>query len=189
MRQGEPEGGGPCCLTSTSTSPPTAGARRDVPTGQPSAASQQFLYREARLLDERRWDEWLALWTDDGMYWVPQQHDQASPYDHISLFWEDKMLREVRVRRVENARNWSQQPLTRSVHVIGNMSIEGLDAAGHLIVRSCFQLTEWRNDQRQLAGVVIHKLAATPEGGWKIMLKRVDLVNCDSVFGTLEVFI
>ena len=46
----------------------------------------QFLYREARLLDERRYDDWQSLWTDDGMYWMPREPGQASPYDHISLF-------------------------------------------------------------------------------------------------------
>ncbi|NMG65641.1 aromatic-ring-hydroxylating dioxygenase subunit beta [Azoarcus indigens] len=150
---------------------------------------EQFLFREARLLDERKFAEWLALWTEDGRYWVPRFHDQANPFEQISLFWEDKMLREVRVRRVENARNWSQQPLTRSAHLVGNITIEGLDAAGHLIVRSTLQLTEWRIDQRQLAGSVFHKLAATEDGGWKIVLKRVNLVNCDDVFANLEVFI
>lgn len=150
---------------------------------------EQFLFHEARLLDERRFAEWLDLWTEDGRYWVPRFHDQATPFDQISMFWEDKMLREVRVRRVENARNWSQQPLTRSAHVLGNIMIEGVDAAGNLIVRSTMQLTEWRLEQRQLAGAVYHKLAATQDGGWKIVLKRVNLVNCDEVFGNLEVFI
>ena len=75
----------------------------------------QFLYREARLLDERRYDDWQALWTEDGMYWMPRKPGQESPYDYISLFWEDRMLRDVRIRRLEHPRNWSQQPPTRSV--------------------------------------------------------------------------
>ena len=129
---------------------------------------QQFLYREARLLDERRWAEWLACWTEDGMYWIPREHGQVSPYDHISLAWEDKMLREVRVRRLENVRNWSQQPVTRSTRTIGNVSIEGVDPAGNLVVRSVFQMTEWRKTRpRQLAGCNIHKLAAEGDS-WRI---------------------
>ena len=150
---------------------------------------EQFLFHEARLLDERRFDEWLALWHADGRYWVPRFHEQANPFEQVSLFWEDAMLRHVRVRRVENQRNWSQQPPTRSAHVIGNIAIEGLDAAGCLIVESTFQCTEWRLQQRQLAGSVQHKLMATESGGWQIMLKRVNLVNCDAVFESLEVFI
>lgn len=172
--------------------------RFDVSTAPVSQASlsvearriiEDFVFREARLLDDRQFSEWLGLWTDDGRYWVPRFHGQADPFETVSLFWEDRMLREVRVRRLENARNWSQQPVTRSAHVVGGVTIEGLDADGHLIVRSSFQLTDWRLEQRQLAGAVFHKLAASPEGGWKIVLKRVDLVNCDAVFGNLEVFI
>lgn len=165
---------------------PVAGA--DLPADTRHGV-EKFLYREARLLDERRFAEWLDLWTEDGRYWVPRFHGQANPFEQISLFWEDKMLREVRVRRVENARNWSQQPPTRSAHLVGNVAIDGLDAAGHLIVCSSLQLTEWRHEQRQLAGQVWHKLAATPEGGWKIVLKRVNLVNCEGVFANLEMFI
>jgi len=150
---------------------------------------EQFLFNEARLLDERRFADWLALWTEDGRYWVPRHPGQANPFEQISLFWEDRMLRETRVRRLLNARNWSQQPVTRSSHLVGNVQIDGLDAAGQLIVRSSLQLTEYRLDQRQLAGQVFHKLAATEAGGWQIALKRVDLVNCDSVFGNLEVFL
>jgi benzoate/toluate 1,2-dioxygenase beta subunit len=148
-----------------------------------------FLFQEARLLDERRFSEWLALWTDDGRYWVPRFHGQANPFEQISLFWEDKMLREVRVRRIENERNWSQQPPTRSTRLLGNIAVEGRDAAGRLIVRSSLHMTEWRKELRHLAGTVFHKLEATPEGGWKLAFKRVDLVNCDDIFASLEVFI
>ncbi len=150
---------------------------------------QQFLYLEARLLDERRLADWLAMWTDDGMYWIPQAHGQQSPYDHISLAWEDKMLREVREKRLSNVRNWSQQPPTRTARLVGNVSAAGLDASGKLVVHSVFQLTEWRQDTaRQLAGRLTHKLAADGDG-WKIHMKRVDLVNCDAVHDSLQVFI
>lgn len=150
---------------------------------------ERFLFEEAQLLDERRFSEWLALWTPDGRYWVPRTPGQANPFDEISLFWEDAMLRQVRVRRLENPRNWSQQPATRGCRMLGNISVQGVDRGGHLIVRSTLQLTEWRRTQRQLAGAVFHKLAAMPDGGWRMVLKRVDLVNCDDWFACLEVFI
>lgn len=149
---------------------------------------QQFLFHEARLLDERRFDEWNQLWTEDGRYWAPRRHDQENPFDHVSLFWEDAMLRDVRVRRLNHEHNWSQQPPTRASRLVGNVMVDGVDAAGHLIVRSSLQMTEWRLEQRQFGATVFHKLAATDDGGWKIVLKRVNLVNCDGVFGILEVF-
>jgi 3-phenylpropionate/cinnamic acid dioxygenase small subunit len=156
---------------------------------------EQFLYREARLLDTRRFDEWLDLWTPDGMYWVPHEPDQTSARDHISLFWEDATLRQVRVRRITNPRNWSQQPLTRTARIVGNVMIEGADEAGRLIVHSTFGLTEWRNGQRQLAGLTTHKLesqtshTSSVNPNWKIYLKRVDLVNSTDAFANLEVFV
>lgn len=150
---------------------------------------EQFLFHEARLLDERRFAEWLNLWHAHSYYWVPRFKDQDNPFEQISLFWENSMLREVRVNRVENARNWSQQPPTRSARIVGNISLEGVDRAGCFIVRSTLQLTEWRLEQRQLAGTVFHKLAPADDGGWEIVLKRIDLVNSDDVFANLEVFI
>lgn len=147
---------------------------------------QQFLFHEARLLDERRLEEWLALWTPDGRYWVPRVHGQENPFDHVSLFWEDAMLREVRVRRVTHPRNWSQQPVTRGNRLIGNISIEGADGAGHVIVRSCLHVVESRLDTRYFGASVFHKLAATEQGGWAIQFKQVNLTNCEGVMGMLD---
>jgi benzoate/toluate 1,2-dioxygenase beta subunit len=150
---------------------------------------QQFLFLEARLLDQRRLPDWLELWTEDGMYWIPQSHGQQSPYDHISLAWEDKMLREVRMRRLGNPRNWSQQPVTHSTRLVGNVSAAGLDRSGKLVVHSAFQMTEWRQaESRQLAGRLTHKLEPCGDN-WRIHLKRVDLVNCEAVHDNLQVFI
>jgi ethylbenzene dioxygenase beta subunit len=150
---------------------------------------EEFILCEARCLDERRFDDWLALWTDDGRYWVPRHHDQDNPFDQISLFWEDALLRKTRVRRLLNERNWSQQPPTRAIRLIGSVHIDGLDAAGRVIVRSSLHCTESRLEQRQLSGEVFHKLEADGAGSWRMHLKRVNLVNCDSVLGNLEVFI
>jgi benzoate/toluate 1,2-dioxygenase beta subunit len=152
---------------------------------------EQFLYREARLLDERRLADWLALWTPDGMYWIPRKHGQASPYDHISIAWEDAMLREVRVGRLLHARNWSQVPPTRTARLVGNVMIDGETADGDLVVHTSFQLTEWRQRdvQQTLAGACTYKLRRGAAGGWQLHLKRVDLVNCDAMLPNIEVFV
>jgi len=149
----------------------------------------RFIGRESRLLDERRFDDWLALWTNEGRYWMPRHHAQADPFTQISLFWEDRMLRETRVRRLLHPRNWSQQPPTRSSRLVGNLQVDGLDAAGHLIVCGTLHYVEYRLEQRVLAGQVFYKLARGEDGGFRLQLKRVNLVNCDSVFGNLEVFV
>lgn len=158
-------------------------------TKEDQEAIKQFLYFEARLLDEKRWQEWLDLWTEDGMYWVPQSFAQTSPYDHISLFWENAMLRELRVKRLENARNWSQQPPTQSSRLLGNITIEGEDQRGYIVARATFQCVESRaGTQRLLAGSYIYKLLRVDEG-WKLYMKQVNLINREDVHSNLEIHI
>jgi ethylbenzene dioxygenase subunit beta len=150
---------------------------------------EQFLFHEARLLDENEWDAWLKLFTQDGTYWAPLTHEQPDPFEHVSLFWEDALLREVRMRRLKNWRNWSQQPPSRSAHVVGNVMIDGKDEFGNLVVHSTFQMVEWRKeDQRLFAGTYRHILARENDT-FLIRHKYVRLVNCEAVHENLQVFI
>lgn len=165
---------------------PASGARL---SSEALRSVEQFLYHEVALLDDRELDAWLDLWAEDGRYWIPRFEGQADPFGQISLCWEDHMLRHTRVRRLANPRNWSQQPPARCSHLVGNVSVRGLDAEGCLIVRSSLLYTEWRLEQRQFAATVHHKLQAQQDGAWRMRLKRVDLVNCDAMLGNLELFL
>lgn len=149
----------------------------------------QFLFHEARLLDEHRWDEWQQLFTADGLYWVPLVHGQADHLHHASLFCEDALLRSMRARRLEQARAYSQQPPTRTVHVVGNIALESREEGG-CVVRSTFQMLEWRKstEQRAFGGSVLHTLRRDAEGGLRIHMKRIDLINCEAPHEALQVF-
>lgn len=152
---------------------------------------EQFVYHEAALLDDRDWESWEALFTEEGTYWVPLAHDQEDALNHASLFYEDGLMREVRRRRLNHVRAWSQLPVTRTARIVGNvMIVSGSRCAGELTARSSFQLSEWRarRDLRQLAGHYTHSLVLV-DGAWRIRQKRVDLINCDGVHNALEVFI
>ena len=83
-----------------------------------------FLVHEARLLDDARFDEWLALFTDKATYWVPSEPDQSSPLDVVSLMYDDRRLLETRVRRLASPRIYSQEPRSRTSRVVSNVSIE-----------------------------------------------------------------
>jgi hypothetical protein len=83
-------------------------------------ACEQFLLHEARLLDECRFDEWLALFTPDASYWVPSEPDQKSPLDTVSLIYDDRRLLETRVRRLASPRIYSQEPRSRTSRVVTN---------------------------------------------------------------------
>ena len=74
------------------------------------AAFETFLIQEARLLDERRFREWMELFAEDGTYWVPAAPDQASPFDQASLFYDDRDLMKTRVDRLDHPRIHVQTP-------------------------------------------------------------------------------
>jgi benzoate/toluate 1,2-dioxygenase beta subunit len=144
-----------------------------------TAECEQFLVHEARLLDEARFDEWLALFTTDAWYWVPAEPGQASPRDTISLIYDDRRLLETRVRRLASPRIYSQEPRSRTSRIIANVTIEAAESAA-CVVRSKFQLLEYRREaQRMFGGTCFHRLVRGADG-IQIAWKRVDLVNCDA---------
>src|SRR5215210_3909952 len=102
-----------------------------------SARCEQFLLHEARLLDDARFDEWLALFTEDAWYWVPVEPDQKNPYDTVSLIYDDRRLLETRVRRLASPRIYSQEPRSRTSRIVANVTLEEAQN-GACIVRSKF---------------------------------------------------
>jgi benzoate/toluate 1,2-dioxygenase beta subunit len=150
------------------------------------APIEQFLIHEARLLDERRFREWMELFAEDGTYWVPAVPDQESPLDQASLFYDDRDLMRTRVERLEHPRIHVQTPPSRTAHLVGNVLIERVDGA-EILVGSTVIMVEYRDDaQRVFAGRQHHRLRR--EGaGFRIVQKRVDLINCDGAFEAMAV--
>jgi 3-phenylpropionate/cinnamic acid dioxygenase small subunit len=149
---------------------------------------EAFLFAEARLLDERRFRDWMALFAEDGAYWVPAVANQESPFDQVSLFYDDRDLMKTRVDRLEHPRIHIQTPPSRTAHLIGNVILdEADDARGEYAVSSTVIMVEYRDDhQRVFAGRQIHRLRRTADG-FRIVQKRVNLVNCDSAFEAMAV--
>src|ERR1700758_5101910 len=123
-------------------------------------AFETFLIQEARLLDERRFREWMELFAEDGTYWVPAVPDQASPFDQASLFYDDRELMKTRIDRLEHPRIHVQTPPSRTAHLVGNILIEEADQSkGEYVVGSTFIMVEYRDDaQRIFAGRQHHRL-------------------------------
>ena len=147
-----------------------------------------FLFQEARLLDQRRWHDWLDLFAPDGMYWAPLSREQPDPVNHVSLFYEDALLRAVRADRLEQKRAWSQQPVTQAARIVGNIMLLP-EQDGDIVAASTFHMLEWhRQEQRMLGGLYTHRLRRGAEG-LRIVLKRIDLINREAVQETLETFL
>lgn len=146
-------------------------------------AVEQFLYRQAEILDDKHWDEWLELFTADGHYWMPASEEQTVADGQANIFWEDIDLMKVRIKRVGHPRAWSQKPPHKHCHMVANVVIEKHDAAtGDVVVRSRFHAAEFRRDNvRHFVGKYRHELKKTPNG-YRIKLQRVDLVNAEGPY-------
>jgi 3-phenylpropionate/cinnamic acid dioxygenase small subunit len=156
--------------------------------GGSRAALEDFIIHEARLLDARRFRDWMALFADDGTYWVPAVPDQTSPFDQASLFYDDRELMKTRVERLEHPRIHVQTPPSRTAHLVGNVVVEETDQAnGEYTVGSTLIMVEYRDEtQRVFAGRQCHRLRRDGET-FRIVQKRVDLINCDGAFEAMAV--
>ena len=144
---------------------------------------------EARLLDDRRYAEWNELFADDGIYWVPLVPDQPEGLDHTSHLYEDKLLRTLRIERLKSARAFSQQPPSRSHHLLQTPTVESSDrSANRHVVRTAFHYTEAQGDEIQFyVGTVFHHLRVE-DGRLRIVQKRVNLLNSDAALPAVQLF-
>jgi 3-phenylpropionate/cinnamic acid dioxygenase small subunit len=143
------------------------------------AELEEFLYHEAWLLDQGRFDEWLELYTDDATYWIPLQADQSDPLTTSSIVYDDRRLLEVRVRQFQHPRAHARVPVPRTVHQIGNVRV--IESDGRDVrVSSTLLLVEFRRERQRVWGALVeHRLRRTDQG-LRIAAKRVDLVNSEA---------
>jgi benzoate/toluate 1,2-dioxygenase beta subunit len=91
-------------------------------------AVERFLYRQAEIIDEKQWDDWLALFGDDGIYWMPSEEDQVEGDGEPNVSGEDTYLMQMRIARNTHPRAHSQAPHNRLCHVVSNVIIESEEA-------------------------------------------------------------
>ena len=142
---------------------------------------ERFVLEEARLLDERRFDEWLALYARDAVYWAPTQPGQRSPREALSLFHETRELLAMRVARLARSDAHVQSPPARTLHHVAGIQVDRAHEERWTIeARSTLIVAEKRKDDvRWFAGRVFHGVRRE-KNRLRIVLKRVDLVDSDA---------
>jgi len=157
---------------------------------QPTAeALIELVYREARLIDEKGFEEWYDLYAEDAFYWVPLTHDQPDGENYTSLAYEDKLLLRLRIERLKSPRAFSQQPPSRCLHVLQRPEVESMDAAANCyVVRTAYLYVESRGEDQQVYGCTSFHTLAVVEGVLRIRLKRVNLLNCDAALPSIQLF-
>lgn len=149
-----------------------------------------FVINESFLLDQRRYEEWNALFTDDAFYWVPLAQNQPDGINQTSHMYEDKLLRSIRIERLKSPRAFSQQPPSRCHHLLQMPVVETFEPAkDHYVVRTQFHYTELQmDDQNMFVGTAFHHLC-TVDGSLRMRLKRVNLLNSDCALPSIQLFI
>jgi 3-phenylpropionate/cinnamic acid dioxygenase small subunit len=148
------------------------------------AQAEDFLYREALLADEHRFDEWLALWDVENVcYWVPAGSDDIDPSRRISIVYDNRQRLEDRIFRLKSKSAHAQQPRSRMRRLVSNVQVEMVEGTAR--VSANFIVPELRRGHQDLFnGRSIYELRSAPNG-WLIASKKVLLVNNDEFIDNL----
>lgn len=140
---------------------------------------RMLLEKEARLLDEGRHDDWLKLYAAECVYWVPATPGGGDPAQEVAVAFDDRRRLEDRVFRIQSEYAWSQQPNSRTSRIVSNVTLHATGDPGVFMARSNFLTTEFQDgDIRTYAGWTAHRLHSLGMG-WEILVKQVNLINCD----------
>ncbi len=140
---------------------------------------RSLLEREARLLDQQRFDAWLALYTPECLYWVPTTPEGGDPRREVAISFDDRRRMEDRIFRLRTGYAWSQAPRSRTVRMISNVEVFATGRDAVRMVRSNFLISEFRVDgTRTLSGWCGHRLVQQ-DGQWLIAVRQVNLIDCD----------
>lgn len=147
------------------------------------ADAEQLLYREAALLDEDDWDEWLGLYTEDALFWMPAWRDEDTPandpHSELSLIYYDgRRGLEDRVFRARSGQSVASRPRPRCMHTISNVRlIESSSGTAEIASNFTVFLYDVRADRtHHFFGRYRHTLRYVA-GTWRIAGKQILLLN------------
>ena len=153
-------------------------------SGEPAPAEvraecEDFLVREARLLDDLRLNEWLELFAGDCMYWIPHDPDGGDPRKDICLAFDDRRRLEDRIVWLLTGKAYSQVPRSRTTRMLSNFEVRQTSDPDQFRVRSSFVVHEVRvHEQRAIPGWYGYRLRRAGDG-WNIVIKQVNLLEAD----------
>ncbi len=157
--------------------------------------AEAFLFEEARMLDESLFSEWLNLFSADGIYWLPIV-DGSDPEREPSIIYDTGKAREQRVYAIRHAAHYAQRPPSRTIRYISNLEVGAGPDANTLSLRNNLLVLEFRPGDRQQIGLAQQRLIGArceyrlrQENGWKILLKKVLLIDRDAPMSNLSFII
>lgn len=141
--------------------------------------AEEFIFREAELADDHRFDEWLALWTKDARYWVPCNEEDVDPAKKISVIYDDWKKIDDRVFRLKGRHAHAQTPRSRLCRVVSNVRLAGFDREGGTVT-SRFVLAEVRRNAQHVWLAKQRHVLVRVDGEFRMKEKWVYLINNDT---------
>lgn len=148
---------------------------------------EEFLYHEAALLDGRRFDDWLELYTEDAEYWIPQG-DEPDPARTVSIAYDDRRRLHERVLRLSSGFAYSQDPPSRTCHIVGNPRVLSSSDSAVEVTSNLLVAEVRRATQNVYAARVEHVLVPNGEA-FMIRRKVIWLLNSDAPLGNVTFLI
>lgn len=165
-----------------------ATSSRSLTKRPPEREIENFLYEEAHLIDQGKLEEWLSLFTDDAIYWIPCNRYDTDPSRALSIIYDDRQHLEDRAWRLQSGLAHTTDPPFRLRHFVSNVRLGEL-VGDELTVYSNFLLVTLRPvrgwSQQIFAGGYVHRLRRL-SGSWKIAFKKVELLNNDEPILSLQ---
>lgn len=145
-------------------------------------AIEQFLTFEADLLDRQRYREWLALWAEDGHYWIPANGEGVDPDKEVSVIYDDRASLEIRVHRFESGLMPSRIPEPQIRHILSNLRVSpDTEESGELLATVNMIVGESQQGSvRYWMGFTEYGLLpGSTSDRYQIRSKKVVLINND----------
>lgn len=143
---------------------------------------EQFVYREARLLDKQMFEPWLDLFLDDAVYWVPAGHDDIDPRTHVSVIHDDKAAMTKRVKRLRSGFAYAQEPASRIHRLVTNVIVDPPSEDGQTLEVSTMMLLVELSRHRQNIHSAHCEFSLVRSGNdWKIRRKKIGLLRNNEV--------
>jgi 3-phenylpropionate/cinnamic acid dioxygenase small subunit len=148
---------------------------------------EQFLSREARLCDELAYEEWERLWTDDAIYWVPANGEDADPERQMSVIFDNRARIATRVKQLQTGKRHSQSPPSRLRRLLSNIELlePAADAPDGIRAAANFLVYESRERGVTLWGGRTEYVLRRDDGELRMACKKVVLVDNDRALNTL----
>ena len=146
---------------------------------------EQFLYREARLADEHLYEQWEALWTADGVYWVPANGGDCDPERDMSIIYDNRSRISLRVKQLMTGKRHTQEPQSGLRRLISNVELLG-EQNGDTSVAANMIIFETNQRGDTVWGARNMYRLRHIDGVWRMAFKKVTLVNNEKALYTLS---